>query len=94
MITGYISQIDFHLAPVQHATDALDMKCVEGSKDEATLKPFMETLQSAIDDYGAAIKAIKTLYASWSRLYVALCRFREIPILVLYCNHEFDTIIV
>ncbi|CAE7662995.1 unnamed protein product, partial [Symbiodinium sp. CCMP2456] len=65
MIDGYLSQIDFHMAPVQNATEALDMKCVEGSKDEKTLKPMMETLQSAIDDYTAAIKAIKTLYASW-----------------------------
>ena len=37
MAEGYLSQIDFHIAPVQEKTDALDMKCVEGVKEEAQL---------------------------------------------------------
>ncbi|OLP73239.1 hypothetical protein AK812_SmicGene47597 [Symbiodinium microadriaticum] len=65
MAEGYMSQIDFHIAPVQQKTDALDMKCVEGIKDEAVLKPFVDDLSKAIDSYGIAIKAIKTLYVSW-----------------------------
>ncbi|CAE7797161.1 fhaB [Symbiodinium sp. CCMP2456] len=65
MAEGYISQIDFHISPVQEKTDALDMKCVEGAKEEAQLKPLVDDLGKAIDNYGVAIKAIKTLYASW-----------------------------
>ena len=65
MAEGYLSQIDFHIVPVQEKTDALDMKCVEGVKEEAQLKPLVDDVSKAIDNYGVAIKAIKTLYVSW-----------------------------
>ena len=47
---GYLSQIKLYQAPVEAATDALDMKLVQGAKDEASLQPLMTQLEKAMDN--------------------------------------------
>ncbi|CAE7392729.1 Rrbp1 [Symbiodinium sp. CCMP2592] len=61
---GYISQIHLYQSPMEKATEALDWKLVEGVKDEATLAPLVTTLDTAVENYGNAIRPIKALFVA------------------------------
>ena len=59
---GYLSQIKLYQAPVEAATDALDMKLVQGAKDEASLQPLMTQLEKAMEDFANALRPIRALF--------------------------------
>lgn len=58
---GYLSQIQLYRTPVEAATDALDMKLVQGAKDETSLQPLMNSLDKAMEEFGNAMRPIRTL---------------------------------
>ncbi|CAE7197317.1 F5 [Symbiodinium sp. CCMP2592] len=66
---GYLSQITLYQGPVDIATDALDMKLIEGAKDEASLKPLMEALDAALEDFATALRPIKAIFATLLHSY-------------------------
>ncbi|CAE7426321.1 F5 [Symbiodinium microadriaticum] len=58
---GYTSQIELYQGPVQAATDALDMKLIEGAKDEASLQPLMAHLDKAMEEFATAMRPIRSI---------------------------------
>ncbi|CAE7699681.1 F5 [Symbiodinium sp. CCMP2592] len=61
---GYISQINLYKDPLEKATEALDWKLVEGTKDEASLAPLVTSLEAAVESYASAVRPIKGLLVS------------------------------
>ena len=58
---GCLSQIQLYQTPVEAATDALDMKLVQGAKDETSLQPLMTGLEKAMEDFSNALRPIRAL---------------------------------
>ena len=46
---------------MQAATDALDMKLIEGAKDEASLQPLMAHLDKAMEEFATAMRPIRSI---------------------------------
>ena len=64
MAEGYISQIKLYQEPLEKATEALDWKLVEGTKDEGTLQPLVNHLDKAVESYASAVRPIKALFVT------------------------------
>ncbi|CAE7919828.1 F5, partial [Symbiodinium necroappetens] len=59
---GYVSQLKHYQGPIEAATDALDMKLIEGCKDEKSLQPLMTVLDTAVENYTTAVRPIRALF--------------------------------